>query len=214
MYRKFFKRIKDVICAIILLPIMGILIVLAGLFIWLEDRGPIFYSSKRLGKAGIVFLMYKLRTMKVNAPDIRNEDGSTFNSATDLRQTRVGRLLRQTSIDEIPQIINIIKGDMSFVGPRPDLPEHLGYYDGTEIRKLSVLPGVTGFNQAFFRNSVQWRDRLQNDVYYADNVSFWLDLKILIHTIIGCVSQKSIYALEKRQEATHEQRTFNRNTSM
>jgi lipopolysaccharide/colanic/teichoic acid biosynthesis glycosyltransferase len=204
MYNLFLKRGLDIMGAIILVPIAGIIITLTGLLIWLEDRGPIFYNGKRLGKGGKVFVMYKLRTMKVNAPDIRNKDGTTFNSSADPRLTRVGRLLRQTSIDELPQIFNVIKGDMSFVGPRPDFPEHIAYYGTSEVRKLSVLPGITGFNQAFFRNSVPWDVRLKNDVFYADNVTIYLDLKIVIQTIIRCVGQKGIYVPNKTGVSNYE----------
>jgi len=204
MYSKYIKKILDIICAIALLPIIGIIVASAGLLIWLEDRGPIFYNSKRIGKSGKIFLMYKLRTMKVNAPDVRNEDGSTFNSCTDFRITNFGKLLRKTSIDELPQILNVIKGDMSFIGPRPDLPEHLACYNETEKHKLNVLPGITGYNQAYFRNSVQWKNRLQNDVFYVENMSIWLDLRILSQTMIQCVVQKNIYMSENNHEVAHE----------
>lgn len=184
MYSKYIKRIFDILFAIILLPPVLFVIILFGFLIKLEDRGPVFYCGKRLGKNGKVFKMFKLRTMKVNAPDIRNPDGSTYNSIDDPRLTRIGKFLRKTSLDELPQIFNILKGDMSFIGPRPDLPDHIYYYEGDEIKKLDVLPGITGYNQAYHRNSVEWKKRLENDVYYINNISFILDLKILIRTII------------------------------
>lgn len=113
-----------------------LVILICGILIKIEDRGPIFYFGKRLGKNGRIFKMYKLRSMKVNAPDLRNSDGSTYNSDDDPRLTKMGKILRKTSLDELPQIINVLKGDMSFVGPRPDLPEHINFYEGDELKKL------------------------------------------------------------------------------
>ncbi|MED5076039.1 sugar transferase [Geobacillus stearothermophilus] len=153
LYKKYIKRLLDILLSVILLPFVIIVISLFGLLIKLEDRGPIFYCGERLGKDGRVFKMYKLRSMKVNAPDLRNPDGSTYNSDKDPRLTRIGRILRKTSLDELPQIFNVLKGDMSFIGPRPDLPEHINYYEGEEVRKLEVLPGITGYNQAYFRSN-------------------------------------------------------------
>lgn len=193
MYKKYVKRILDFIFSLILLPPVLLVILICGIFIKLEDGGPIFYCGKRLGRDGKVFKMYKLRSMKVNAPDLRNADGSTYNSDDDPRLTKVGRILRKTSLDELPQLFNVLKGDMSFIGPRPDLPEHINYYEGDEVRKLDVLPGVSGYNQAYYRNAAEWKRRLQNDVYYVDNISFWLDFKIFFKTIEGVILRKGIY---------------------
>ncbi|WP_038602057.1 sugar transferase [Peptoclostridium acidaminophilum] len=198
MYKGYVKRMFDFVFALILMPLILPLIVLCGFLIKLEDRGPVFYLGKRLGKDKKIFKMYKLRSMKVNAPDIRNEDGSTFNSDNDYRLTRMGKLVRKTSLDELPQLINVLIGDMSFIGPRPDLPEHINYYEGEEIRKLEVLPGISGYNQAYFRNSAEWKDRLKNDVYYVDNISFWLDVKILFKTIESIVFKKGIYVTSQQ----------------
>ena len=193
MYKKYIKRILDIVFSLLLLPPVLIVILICGLFIKLEDRGPIFYCGKRLGKNGKIFKMYKLRSMNVNAPDLRNADGSTYNSKDDPRLTKVGKILRKTSLDELPQLFNVLKGDMSFIGPRPDLPEHINYYEGNEIKKLDVLPGISGYNQAYYRNSTEWNKRLKNDVYYVDNISFLLDFKILLKTVERVVLQKGIY---------------------
>lgn len=193
MYKKYIKRLLDFIFALILSVIILPIILIFGILIKVEDGGPIFYLGKRLGKNQKVFKMYKLRSMKVSAPDIRNEDGSTFNSREDPRLTRIGKFIRKTSIDELPQVINILKGDMSFIGPRPDLPEHLYAYKNDEVRKLEVLPGVSGYNQAYYRNTIEWKDRLQNDVYYVQNISFMLDLKIVFKTIAIIVLKKGVY---------------------
>jgi len=194
LYKKYLKRILDIIFALMLIPVILPIIVICGVLIKFEDGGPAFYKGYRLGKDKKVFKMYKLRTMKVNAPDIRNEDGSTFNSDSDPRLTRIGRFLRKTSLDELPQIFNVLIGDMSFIGPRPDLPEHINYYADNDIRKLEVLPGISGYNQAYYRNSTEWKNRLKNDVYYVDNISLWLDIKILFKTIEGILLKKGIYS--------------------
>lgn len=137
--------------------------------------------------------MYKFRTMKVNTPDIRNEDGSTFNSEIDHRLTSFGKILRKLSIDEIPQILNVIKGDMSLIGPRPDMPDAIDLYGEKYISKLEVRPGITGLNQAHFRNSADLETRFKNDVYYVRNYSFLLDAKIFVKTILVVLSKKNIY---------------------
>ena len=117
MYRNYVKRLFDLAFAIVLLPVWALILVIVGPMIYFEDRGPVFYNAPRLGRNGKVFIMYKFRSMKVNSPDLRNADGSTFNAKDDPRLTRIGRFLRETSIDETPQILNVIKGDMSLIGP-------------------------------------------------------------------------------------------------
>ncbi|PZX05939.1 lipopolysaccharide/colanic/teichoic acid biosynthesis glycosyltransferase [Psychrobacillus insolitus] len=194
MYKFFLKRLLDIICALILLPFVLIVLIIIAPLIFLDDRGPMFYNASRLGKKGKVFKMYKLRSMKVNAPDIRNEDGSTYNSENDSRVTKLGRFIRKTSIDELPQIFNILRGEMSFVGPRPDLIESIDVYDKNEIRRLDVLPGITGFSQAYVRNSVAWRERIKNDLYYVDHISLILDVKIILQTVKIVIKKDNVYA--------------------
>jgi len=193
MYKKVLKRMLDIVVSLIILPFFLLLLLIITPIILIDDFGPIFYNANRLGKNGKVFKMYKFRSMKVNAPDIRNEDGSTFNSQDDPRLTKVGKFIRKTSIDEVPQILNVLIGDMSFVGPRPDLPEHIELYEGNEKRKLEVLPGITGYSQAYFRNSIPWKEKIQNDIYYVDNISFSFDAKIIGKTITSVLGSKDIY---------------------
>ncbi|MBI9008540.1 MAG: sugar transferase [Tenericutes bacterium] len=193
MYRKFIKRILDLLISLFILPFFILILILFSLIIYIDDKGPIFYNSSRLGKNGKVFKMYKLRSMKVHAPDIRNKDGSTYNSKDDPRLTKIGKFIRKTSIDEIPQVLNIIIGNMSFVGPRPDLPEHKNLYDGNENRKLEIKPGVTGYNQAYYRNTIEWKKRIKNDIYYIDNISFIFDVKIVLKTIKVILLRKNVY---------------------
>jgi len=197
LYVKVFKRFFDVVFSIILMPFFLILYIVVGIAIKLDDGGPIFYCGERLGRYGKPFKMYKFRSMKVNAPDWRLEDGSTYNAEDDPRQTRVGKVLRKTSIDEIPQLLNIIKGEMSFIGPRPDPIDWLERYSDEDKALLNVLPGVTGYNQAYFRNSADGYEKTKNDVYYAENVSFIMDLKIIFKTIVVVFSRKNIYKSEE-----------------
>lgn len=197
MYKSFFKRVLDLIIALIALPFWIIILIIIGPIIYFQDKGSIFYNAPRLGKNGIIFKMYKFRSMKMNAPDLRNEDGSTFNAEDDPRLTRIGKFIRKTSLDETPQLLNIIKGDMSIIGPRPDLPEHRELYEGNEERKLEIRPGVTGFNQAYFRNTVPWKDRIQNDIYYIDHLSWWLDIKIFFKTAISVLKREDVFATNK-----------------
>lgn len=193
MYKNIIKRVLDFITALLFLPFLLIIIVIVGLVIKIEDRGPVFYSANRLGKNESTYKMYKFRTMKVNAPDIRNDDGSTFNSDQDPRLLSSGKFFRKTSIDELPQLINVLIGNMSIIGPRPDLPEHILQYTEPEKEKLSVLPGVTGYSQAYFRNSIEWTERKKNDVYYAKNVRFLFDLRIFLKTIQTVLFRKNVF---------------------
>jgi undecaprenyl phosphate N,N'-diacetylbacillosamine 1-phosphate transferase len=212
MYSKLFKRIFDLFLFLIILPFVVPVILIIAFIIWIEDKGPVFYHSERIGKKGVIFKMHKLRSMKINAPDIRLEDGSTWNSKDDPRVTRIGNFIRQTSIDELPQLFNVIKGDMSIVGPRPLLKDQFFLYDAISIRALDVLPGITGYNQAYFRNSLGAQEIFTNDVYYANNISFLLDIKIIFATAISIMRRNNVYSLEsdeaKKVEAQKEHETI------
>lgn len=196
MYKKYIKRIFDLILSLIALPFWFIILIIIGPIIYFQDKGPIFYNAPRLGNDGKIFKMYKFRSMKVNAPDIRNEDGSTFNSEDDPRLTKIGKFIRKTSLDETPQLLNIILGDMSIIGPRPDLPEHRLLYEGNEERKLEVRPGVSGYNQAYYRNTVPWKERIQHDIYYIDHLSLWLDIKIFFKTALSVLKREDVYVVQ------------------
>jgi len=191
-YKDNYKRAFDLGLSLAAMPVVGLVIVGTSVLIKLDDKGTVFYKSYRLGKNKTKFLMYKFRSMKMNAPDIRNEDGSTYNSENDNRITKVGNIIRKTSIDEIPQLINVIKGDMSIVGPRPDTPEALNIYKDDQVRKLEVKPGITGYNQAFFRNSIPQDYKFKNDVYYVNNVSFKFDFIIIWKTILSVLKRSNI----------------------
>lgn len=193
MYRKYIKRVLDFVLAMLALPFWFLILIIIGPIIYFQDKGSVFYNAPRIGKNGEIFKMYKFRSMKMDASDLRNEDGSTFNSEDDPRLTKIGKFIRKTSLDETPQLLNIIKGDMSVIGPRPDLPEHLKLYENDEERKLEIRPGVTGFNQAYYRNTIPWKERIQNDIYYIDNLTWWLDVKIFFKTIISVLKRQDVF---------------------
>ncbi len=203
MYRYFFKRIIDIIGAIILLPFVLLEIIILAPFIWLTDKGPVFYNANRAGKDYKPFKMFKLRSMYVNSPDLKNADGSTFNSDNDPRVTPIGRIMRKTSLDEFPQFLNILLGDMSFVGPRPKLynPEKkLEDMTETYQKSYSVKPGVTGYAQAYYRNSITQDEKFYWDAYYADNISFWMDVKIIWQTVVSVLARKNINTVESQNK--------------
>jgi undecaprenyl phosphate N,N'-diacetylbacillosamine 1-phosphate transferase len=193
LYQLIIKRIIDIIICLVLLPFVIIILIPIAIAIKLDDNGPIFYHSNRIGVNFKEFKMLKFRSMKVDAPDIRNTDGSTFNSNSDSRVTRVGRFLRETSLDEIPQIFNIIKGNMSIIGPRPGDVESKSTYKNDEKDKLLIRPGITGYTQAYYRNNIGVRDKRLLDAYYAHNVSFLWDLRIFFKTISTVLKKENIY---------------------
>lgn len=192
-YRRHGKRMWDVVLGTLALPIVGAVIVGCGVAIRLEDGGPVFYNAPRIGKDGRPFIMYKLRSMKVDAPDLVMDDGSTYNGADDPRMTRVGAFMRKTSLDEMPQFLNVLKGDMSVVGPRPDLAREVELYRGEEPLKLAVRPGITGYAAVYGRNALPWHDRLALDVDYVRNLSFPLDAKVFLKTFFTVFNQEGIY---------------------
>lgn len=199
MYRQFGKRLIDICVSLIGIPFFAVLFLFLAPAIYLNDKGPVFYNAERLGKNGRFFKMYKFRSMKVNAPDLRNADGSTYNSSSDARVTKVGRLIRKTSLDETPQIFNVLKGDMSIVGPRAHLTtKYYGWESQTELQKkrLSVRPGITGYSQAYFRNSATSEEKDEQDAYYVDHLSFALDVKILVQTVLSVVKHENLYSSE------------------
>jgi lipopolysaccharide/colanic/teichoic acid biosynthesis glycosyltransferase len=194
LYRYIVKPLLDFLLALVLLPVLLLLLIPVGLWIRREDQGPVFYRSLRLGQQGRTFFMYKFRTMQVNAPDLRNPDGSTFNAEDDPRLTRIGRILRKTSLDELPQIFNVLRGEMSFIGPRPDLPGALGRYTDIERRKLEVRPGISGYSQAYSRNAASMQEKFAADVYYVEHLSLGMDFKILVKTLDSVIRRKNIYS--------------------
>ena len=189
---RFIKRLFDVVFAVILMLPIGLVILISWIIIKFEDGGPVFYMADRTGRFGKIFKMFKLRSMRVNAPDIRLLDGSTYNGEDDPRVTKFGKFARKTSIDELPQVINILKGDMTFIGPRPDTPVGSAAYTEEEKIILTVHPGITGYNQAVNRNSVLTKEKLKNDIYYVKHLSLWFDIKIVFMTIATVLGHKNV----------------------
>lgn len=195
MYRYLFKRVIDILGATIFLPFVFLEILILAPVIWITDRGPVFYNAYRIGRKRRLYKMFKLRSMYVNSPDLKNADGSTFNSDNDSRVTPIGRFLRKTSLDEFPQLLNVLIGDMSFVGPRPRLPINDKSWDELDEAQKKVYglrPGITGYAQAFFRNSITQDEKFQWDAYYADHVSFGMDFRILFRTAWSVIARKNI----------------------
>lgn len=196
MYLKYIKRLLDILISIIGFPIFILIYIVVGILIKFEDRGPIFYKAERIGKDSKIFYMYKFRSMKVNAPKILNEDGSTYNASDDPRVTKIGKFIRETSIDETAQIINVLKGEMSIIGPRASLSGAIGTYKEDEVDKMKVRPGITGLTQAYYRNGLSNREKRLYDAWYANNVSFWLDIKIFFRTIKTVLKKEGLYTNE------------------
>ena len=188
MYKKFFKRLIDVTIAALGLLILGIPMLVVALVVKLDSPGPVLFKQQRIGKNGKVYSMYKFRSMKVGA---EHTGSGVYSGKGDPRVTRVGKFLRASSIDELPQFINILKGDMSFIGPRPPLtyhPWHYEEYTQEQLRMFEVRPGVTGWAQVNGRKEVEWNKRIELNVWYVDHLSLWLDLKIIFMTVFKVVT--------------------------
>ena len=182
MYKHFVKRLLDFFLALFLFVLLLPLLLILAAAIRLDSPGPALFRQERLGLGGKVFPIYKFRTMCVNA---EHTGSGVYSDRNDSRVTRVGRILRSTSLDELPQLLNILRGDMSFIGPRPPLTYHpweVTEYTEFQRRMFEVRPGITGWAQVNGRKGVLWPRRIEMNVWYVDNVSFLLDLKILFMT--------------------------------
>lgn len=193
MYRSIIKPTVDWIIALIALPFFFVILIFVFIAIKIEDGGSVFYMAERLGKGKKKLMMYKFRSMKNNAENLLNADGSTYNSSDDPRVTKVGKFLRETSLDETAQILNVLKGEMSLIGPRSTEWYTRDSYLLDEVDKLSVKPGITGYTQAYYRNSISPREKRLKDAWYARNITFGLDIKIFIKTIRVVLCRKNIY---------------------
>ena len=189
-WRMFVKRLTDLVLSVIAIPFIILITPIIALVIRLDSKGPMLFLQERVGKNGKIFLMYKFRSMYKDADRMRERLGSkneasgpVFKMKKDPRITKVGAILRRTSIDEIPQIINVIKGDMSMVGPRPALPLEVEKYSELERRRLEVKPGITCLWQIKGRSNIPFEEWVKLDIEYIDNQSIWLDFKIIIKTI-------------------------------
>lgn len=178
MYKHFFKRLIDFCIAFIVLSILFLLLIIVTIWLHFANKGAgAFFAQERPGKGGKVFKVIKFKTMT----DERDADGNLLPDAD--RLTNVGRFVRSTSIDELPQLINVLKGDMALIGPRPLLVQYLPLYSKEQARRHDVRPGITGWAQVNGRNAISWTKKFELDVWYVDHCSFWLDVKIIFLTI-------------------------------
>ncbi len=189
MYKHFFKRVLSILGAVIGLVLVGWLIVLVAIFLHFANKGAgAFFTQERPGKNGKLFKVIKFKTMT----DEKDENGVLLED--DFRLTPVGKVIRSLSIDELPQLINILKGDMSFIGPRPLLPMYLPLYSPEQMRRHEVRPGISGWAQVNGRNTISFTKQFEYDVYYVDHLTFWLDVKIFFMTILKVFKREGISA--------------------
>ena len=187
---RFIKRAFDIVWALTSLVVLAPVILLCMLAVYLDDGRPIFFVQERVGLGGRIFPFFKLRTMVRNAEKI----GAGYEiEAGDSRITRTGAFLRRWSLDELPQLINVLRGEMSIVGPRPTLAYQVEQYDEHQRRRLEALPGLTGLAQVSGRNSLSWPERIELDIEYIDNYSFWLDIKIIARTFLMLGDSAVVY---------------------
>lgn len=184
---KYFKRIMDFVASLTSLIILSPLMALSAVLVKISDGGSVLFKQRRPGKDGKIFTVYKFRTMSEKTED---ENGRELSDVE--RMTKIGSFLRKTSLDELPQLFNVLKGDMSFIGPRPLLCEYLELYTPYQMRRHEVLPGISGLAQVNGRNAITWEEKFDYDVYYVDHMSFWLDLKIIFKTIKNTLKRADI----------------------
>jgi lipopolysaccharide/colanic/teichoic acid biosynthesis glycosyltransferase/glycosyltransferase involved in cell wall biosynthesis len=191
LMKRAFDFCASLVALVLVSPILGIIAVAVRV----SSPGPVLFRARRAGLAGRPFDMLKFRTMRQGSPDLRNPDGSTFNAAGDPRVTHTGAWLRRTSLDELPQLWNVICGDMSLVGPRPDLPDQLRLYTEADYQRLRVRPGITGLAQVSGRNRLTWQQRRALDLEYVSARSMWLDLSILARTVPGVLFGRGVFGV-------------------
>lgn len=192
-----FKRAFDLIGASLLLLLLSPLLLAVALAIKITSPGEVFFKQQRLGLNREVFWMYKFRSMVTNAQNIGS---GMFVEKDDPRITKVGKIIRKTSIDELPQLFNVLRGEMSLVGPRPAPLHHFDKYDKRQLKRFAVKPGVTGWAQVNGRVALYWPERIELDLWYVENYSIWLDLKILLQTVQVVLSQRGGDAKEDRKD--------------
>lgn len=187
MYKHFFKRVIDFTISLVALLVIWPILLIIYIWLTIANKGAgAFFFQERPGKDEKVFKVIKFKSMT----DERDAEGRLLPDAK--RLTKVGRFVRSTSIDELPQLINVLKGDMSFIGPRPLLVEYLPYYTDREKLRHTVRPGISGWAQVHGRNTVKWNDRLEYDAFYAEHISFPLDMKIFFMTVINVLKRKDV----------------------
>ena len=189
-FYKVIKRVIDVVCSFVGVLVLSPLFVVIAIIIKFTSKGPVFFSQKRVGRDGKEFKMYKFRSMVVNAEELKEKlaaqnemSGPMFKMKDDPRVTKVGKFIRKTSIDELPQLFNVLKGDMSLVGPRPSLPKEVAQFEDWMYRRLEVKPGLTCYWQVSGRNNIDFEDWMKLDIKYVDERNLWIDIKLIFKTV-------------------------------
>jgi lipopolysaccharide/colanic/teichoic acid biosynthesis glycosyltransferase len=187
MYKRFFKRILDFTISLIAIVLIGWLLIIIAVWLHFANKGAgAFFLQERPGKDAKIFKVIKFKTMT----DERNADGELLPDAQ--RLTKVGRFVRSTSIDELPQLINVLKGEMALIGPRPLLPKYLPLYSPEQMRRHEVRPGISGWAQCHGRNAITWTEKFKLDVWYVDHCSLWTDIRVVFVTIKNVLMRKDI----------------------
>lgn len=186
MYKKYIKRILDIVLSLLVIILFSWLYLILAVLVRVKLGSPIIFKQQRPGKDEKVFGMYKFRSMT----DEKDENGNLL--PDEVRLTSFGKKLRATSLDELPEFFNILKGDMSFIGPRPLLVKYLPYYNERERLRHSVRPGLTGYAQAHGRNAISWEKKFEYDVYYVEHLTFWMDIKVIIDTVKTVLSHDGV----------------------
>jgi len=193
----FLKRSTDILCSLTGLIILAPIFLLVGILIKLESKGPVFFSQERIGKYGYKFKMYKFRSMVKNAEELKDKlskknemSGPMFKMKDDPRVTKIGKFIRKTSIDELPQLFNVLKGEMSLVGPRPSLPKEVVKFEGWMMKRLEVNPGLTCYWQVSGRNDIDFEDWMKLDIKYVRERSTLLDIKLILKTFFVLFGDK------------------------
>jgi len=207
----FIKRLVDLVLSTIGLIVLSPVFLIIAICIKVDSKGPVFFLQERAGFKGKPFMIYKFRSMVNNA--VNMGDGY-YTGENDPRITKVGKFLRNTSLDEIPQLINIIKGEMSIIGPRPTLMYQIKEYDDFQKRRLLMKPGVTGLAQVNGRNSLTWPQRIKYDVKYVDNYSLWLDIKIFFKTIGVVFKKEGVYSEKENFKINQKDEFLNKETAI
>lgn len=184
MYKKYVKRALDIFISAVVLIVTSPISLIVMIAIKIDSKGPAIFKQERTGYKGKTFLTYKFRTMKVET-----HDGTGHELTHDERCTKVGNVIRKLSVDELPQLVNVLKGDMSLVGPRPWIPEYYKYFSSEQKKRCDVLPGITGLAQAMGRNNIDIFQKINYDIEYTKNVTFKMDCKVIIETVKTVVSK-------------------------
>lgn len=187
MYKNFFKRVLDFLISLAVFLLMGWFLLLIAIWLHFANKGAgAFFTQERPGKGGKIFKVIKFKTMT----DERDEEGNLL--PDERRLTKVGKFVRSTSIDELPQLINVFKGDMALIGPRPLLPQYMPLYSQEQARRHEVRPGISGWAQCHGRNAISWTEKFKLDVWYVDHCTLWTDLKVIFITIKNVLMRKDI----------------------